>query len=451
MDWETRLQVLRWRAVEEADEQRILLQESQREEATRHAMQSGGEFHASRADWLRLHAGVPGSRVWEIFEELRPRSPGVLAATGWCIAFAAGYALTELGHDRMINVIAAPFMGLLLWNIAIIALSLIMEWRASATHHGLPAWIVNHLLPARRSDDDDVSRAGRRFHALASPCLSARAAARARAWLHLGAALFALGTITGMYAKGWSREYRAVWESTLLSREHAERFVSALYKPASVMFGVRVPVEQMATMRIGPGQPDPQPADALPWIHLFAGTLALLVLAPRLALTCLAVWRGDQRVRREWDSMNWPMLEARQRSAVSGTGLEVDVLMHGWRAGEEPRDRWAEALRERFGALALLQYQAVPDDEESFARDWRTRAAHVVVVFNAAATPEQEVQPVLLRDLRSNLAGQGPAAHLLALLDATTLRDRRSAEAVNQRLDLWRTMLRGAVEDVLVA
>lgn len=449
MSWEQRLQLLRWRAIEEADGSATLLPAAQREDATRHAVDAGGDFHAQRTEWLRLHAAVPGSPLHETLESLQPHRAGVFAALGLIAALMLGYALTELGHEHLINVVALPFMGLLLWNAFVIVISLVMEWQSSSTKHGIPLWVVHRLLPKAPVGDALDAKIARRFRALAGTCLALRVSTQARAWLHIAAATLALGTMTGMYAKGWSHEYRAVWESTLLSQSSAERFLSALYKPASVVFGIHVPVEQLATMRDGPGRM-PQPADALPWIHLFAGTLVLLVLLPRLALAALTLWRGAGRVRQCWDTLDWPLHEARLRSAISGSGLEIDVIMHGWRQGEEPRNRWSNALREHFGALALLQFHACGDEEDFIVR-WQSQASTIVVVFNAATTPEQEVHATFMRDLRTQLMNEGSTAQLAVLLDATTLRDRRTEEAVTTRLDLWRTLLRGTCDAVMVA
>lgn len=449
MPWEQRLQLLRWRAIEDADGAHILLPAIQREDATRHAVDAGRDFHLQRTEWLRLHAALPDSPLHEALESVQPRRACGFAALGLIVALVLGYALTELGHEHLINVVALPFMGLLLWNAAVILISLVMEWKASSTRHGLPVWIVQRLLPKAPTGDALSAKIARRFQALASNCLSQRVSAQARAWMHIAAAVLALGTITGMYAKGWSHEYRAVWESTLLSPSSAERFLAALYRPASIVFSIHVPVEQLATMRDGPGRM-PEPADALPWIHLFAGTLVLLVLLPRLALAGLTLWRGAHRVQHCWDSMDWPLHEARLRSAISGTGLEIDVIMHGWRTGEEPRERWSTALREHFGALAMLQFHACCDDEDFIVR-WQSQASTIVVVFNAATTPEQEVHATFMRDLRAQLKNEGSTAQLAVLLDATTLRDRRSDDAVKTRLDLWRSMLRGSADALLVA
>ena len=76
------------------------------------------------------------------------------------------------------------------------------------------------MRKARTDDDIRAAAAVReRFAELAWPLAWRRLQGQARAWLHIGAAAMALGSITALYARGWSREYRAVWESTLLHEE----------------------------------------------------------------------------------------------------------------------------------------------------------------------------------------------------------------------------------------
>ena len=459
MNWNDRLELLRWRAVEEADAEGELLPLTQRTEATRHVEREAG-FLTQRAIWLMRHAS---ESLRLVVESLHVPSLEPWTWIGWLLALATGFALAELGTDpyqanvgdptfagRLMNVLALPLMGLLLWNAVMILTGLIMEWRASSTSSGLPKLLRRRML----SHDDDArklsGRIAARFHSLADPLLAAHLTSRARAWLHVGAAMLALGTIIGMYANGWSREYRVVWESTVLNQPAATRLLSSLYKPASTVFGIEIPLHEMASMRAGPGQ-SPQPQPALPWIHLYASTLLLLVIVPRLALGVLTVWRGRGRVEVVWSKFDWPLHEARLRSAISGTGLVIDVLSVGWRPGEEPRDRWSKVLREHFGALALLQFHAVPLDEaDEFACQWRSGHAATVIVFNAASTPEVEVHPAFAREIRKALHAQNEASRLVVVLDASSLQDRRTTEALKTRLELWNTLLRGVVETVLI-
>jgi hypothetical protein len=52
-----------------------------------------------------------------------------------------------------------------------------------------------------------------------------------------------------------------------------------------------LPLEQLEAMHRSAGV-TPQPAAALPWIHLYAGTLLVLVIVPRLLRAGVGLMRG---------------------------------------------------------------------------------------------------------------------------------------------------------------
>jgi hypothetical protein len=442
--WSDKLQQLRWRALEETDVEGRLLSLQQRAEATRQAGEDS-LFPQKRVDWLERHA----TSLDKLMKNMHWPALGGWAYAGWLVAMIVGYELTELGDSGLMNLLAVPLAGLLLWNVVVTVLSLLVEWKAPPRQPALPVWLrwaVSRWLAA--GDDELSARVIKRFRALSEPLVMLRLSSRARAFLHVGAALLALGTITGLYAKGWSKEYRAVWESTLLSAPQAKAFLSALHGPTSCLLGLPLPLENFDSMRAGPGR-DPHPGDALPWIHLYAGTLVLLVLQPRLGLAALALWRGQQRVEVAWHKLDWGVYAQRLRLSVSGGGMTIEVLAYGWRAGEEPRDRWAEVIRHQLGGLTRLQFHLIAaGDEDSFAAQWKPTQPRVMLVFNAASTPEEEVHAALARDLRAKLHEHLAATRLNVLLDTSHLEDRRTKEAVAERLHLWKSTLASWVDEI---
>ena len=230
MEWKDRLELLRWRALEEADAEGSLLPTPERAEATRQTS-NGDRFLLDRADYLTLHANAA---LRNVIESLSVRSVGPWIWAAWGIAFIMGYGFAELGTDphdmhtaetslqgRLINVLALPLMSILLWNALVIITSLLMEARSSRDSNGLPNWLCRWTMKRELPLPDLNRRVVERFYARLSPLLSTRLASQTRTGLHIGAALLAFGTIIGMYAKGWSREYRAVWESTILDQSTA--------------------------------------------------------------------------------------------------------------------------------------------------------------------------------------------------------------------------------------
>jgi hypothetical protein len=143
--------------------------------------------------------------------------------------------------------------------------------------------------------------------------------------------------------------------------------------------------------------------------------------------------------------MDWQGYERRLRRAASTHTEHVWMVTHGWRPQDEQRDRWSAAAEREIGNNVQTEYCAVPPcQEDEFAQGWQGQEGSLVVVFNAASTPEDEEQGQLVKDLRSRF-GHG---RVTALLDTESLRARRAQDSVESRLALWRTVLKNHVDDV---
>ncbi len=447
MQWKDRWRVLRWRSLEETDAQGTWLSLELRREATL-ASASRKPLLPHRADWLERRYTTPGTTLRRLLLGLPvPHVPGIISWLGWLLALTTGYLLTELGRQPYINLLAVPLLAILAWNAIVMLVSIVVECRGDEGH--LPGWMLWWMKDDPKADAA-VQALRTSFRERAWPVALTLLKARARAWLHIAAALLALGSIAGMYTKGWAKEYRAIWESTLLSDASAETFFQVVYTPASIVFQVPVPLDEVRQMHRTAGH-EPVSSQALPWIHLYAGTLVLLVILPRCLLAMVALWRGGQRARKHWHTLDWPGYEARLRRAIEGGGEQITVLVHGWRAGEEPRDRWSAAIRERLGGQVRLEFATLPmGDEDEFAVSWQPANATAVVVFNAATTPEVEVQGALVVELQARLRKQQPGGRLLALVDTRSLRERRSEESQAGRLKLWADTLRRGTDSLIV-
>lgn len=435
MDWHDQLRMLRWRALEEGDPKGEVLSLARRAEAAMY-----GKSESERLAWLETHAHVDDAQL--------PRAASCIipAWAGWLAAFAVGYALTYPGHDRLINLLSLPLLTIVGWNAVVVLVSLVREITSKREPRALPDWL---LWP--RSSAGVLPAVQTRFRALARGWLSTRRRWRLAAWFHVAAALLAFGTITGMYAKGWSREYKVVWESTLLDEASVQRLLSALYKPASLALHLPLPASELPAMRLRPGS-TPTPGEALPWIHLYAGTLLLLVLLPRGLLALLVRWRGQRAEMVAWARLSTGLSRSLSANHNAGAGLHVQVLCHGWRAGEEPRDRWSPVLRSHFGGQCLIEYQDLPaGQEDEFIQQWQPKHAQTVLAFNAATTPESEVHAALARSLRTLLQQRHRRCQFIALLDTHTLRDRRTDDAIATRIGLWQKALHESVDSILQA
>jgi hypothetical protein len=416
--WQDKLNIIRWRSMEEADSAGSLFTSAARREASR-AVMDEPDFLTARARWLSTHTS---GGVQTAAESLQvPSLPNWIAWAIFLVALIVGYVLTEIGEAGRMNLLALPLVGLLVWNALAILFSLISEFTASSTS---PGWLT-HLL---RWKQDNTQRI---FRTHISPLLTARASAAGRIWLHLGAAAIALGSIIGLYAKGWSTEYRAVWESTLLDATQVQTFFSTVFSPASAVFGLPLPLSDLPLMQHSAGTP------ALPWIHLYSATLFLFIVLPRLALSAFAWWRGKTREDTAWHLMDWDNYQRKLKRGASTTSEHVWIITHGWRTQDEQRDRWSTTIEQALGGTIQSEYAAIPPGEEDdFIHSWSAQEGTHVIVFNAAATPEAEVQGRLITDFKNKV----PSGHLHVLLDTQSLHERRTG-SIDSRLQLWKTIL----------
>ena len=472
MKWNDWLTLLRWRALEEGDAEGVLLAEERRQEATARTRgglasdqlsgDTAGErefaFLRKRAEWLERETLGWGSAVARMMERLRvPEGRWSWAVAGWVIALVAGYTLSALGQEAEFNLLTLPLTGLLLWNIGIILLSLGFELRTTPQPRGgLLEWLVRitAISSLERGAEGEVltgSTADQRFAALTMPAAMARLRGRLRAWLHLAAALVALGSISGLYIHGWSREYRAVWESTLLDETSAGRFFAGVFGPASRAFDLELPLERLPTMRRSQGHTT-EPAPALPWIHLYAGTLLLGVVLPRLALAGIAAWRAGGRTRQALGLLGWRTYVIRTLRAVEGDQAALPVLVHAATSSPGHREVWARGVREHFGGQTRANVLHIPPgEEEEFLAGWKPDDGRAFLVFNLATTPEVEVHRQLTTDLRRLLNTTGQPVDLTVLLDATSIGDRWPPDKIAGREKLWNNLLEGLADTVLIA
>lgn len=468
MLWNDWLRVLRWRALEEGDAEGKYVNMERRREATAHTRAGltseevkgdalddrTASFLEKRSAWLETEAvGWRGDLICQL-ESLRvPQGRWNWAIGGWMAALAAGYAMTDLGQEREFNLLALPLVGLLAWNTVIITMGVFCEVMPGHTLAARGGWLAELLAHGVsrvwKKKEPDAMQA--RFSDLAWPLAWRRLQARLRAWLHVGAAMLALGGMVALYARGWSKEYRAVWESTLLDEKGAQSFFSTLFTPASAVLGTPAPLEKLPEMRRTAGR-QASPAPALPWIHLYAGTLMVLVILPRLALAGIGAARIHHSVSKQARRLAWGAYARRLLNAVEGAGEQVEVLVHGMDPTAAQREVWDRGIRGRFGAMARADYTRIPaGEEDDFAALWQPATPLVVVLFNMATTPEAEVQRRLVNDLRQRLLTRHPEPDLVILLDGTSLGGRWPEDKIAGRERLWSQMMEGLGAELIVA
>jgi len=459
----------RWRALEVGDPQGELVSLERRAEATAHcragltAAQVDSErlepataaFLRQRSQWLD-HIALTGSAKGLFSSLHRPVLPGWLVLGGWVAAAALGFGMTQLGNERELNLLALPLLGLLLWNGVVMIASLVVEcWPrsvvGSAANEGGVSRLL-HLLNRRATPPlTPVAEAVKLAFAELTGEIGGRLLQRRfRAWLHVAAALVALGSITAMFARGWSREYRVVWESTLLGADGAGQFFGGLFGSASRVFGIAIPLDQVTAMQRGDGHAT-QPSDALPWLQLYGGTMLLGVVVPRLMLMLIALGRARQELQGEIARQGWPGFAIKLLRRVEGGDEDLLVLALGQSVDARVRSRWEEWLRELFGGRVKLDLQHLPEGEEDeWLGQWQPEDGRAVLVFFMATTPEEEVQAQLVRQLLLRLEEKHFEPEITLLLDAMALEQRWPASKFASRQALWLDTIGALVKRIVV-
>ena len=455
MNWDDFQQVARVRAVEDTDAEARIWDGGARRTATEEAKRAAG---SNIVAFLQRRAAALLGRTREPVETVlgMPVIPGWLVSSGLIAAFGAGWALSAVGQEREINLLALPLMGILAWNAIVVVWSLVAllrPLRGSESGRRVEQFFRRISAWKTPSAQDAVARlpknAPARFAELASPSWRARLASRFRAWLHLGAALIAIGSTAGMFARGWSRDYQAVWESTLLEANGASRFLGALFSPASRVTGIHVPLEKIPGMQRVEGKKALEPDSARDWICLYGATLGLLVVVPRCLLLLLELGHARGISRRALQTADWQAHARRVLSLVEGAGAPAQVLTHGLHPDAAAQDRWRQWAHHHWRDVGHVDFQVVPvAGETEYLETWRPSAPRVMLVFNMANVPETEIQRELAEGSVARLHAGISSAPLLVALDDGELRHRWSGFADGEtrladRLASWREAMHG--------
>jgi hypothetical protein len=259
---------------------------------------------------------------------------------------------------------------------------------------------------------------------------------RAARLLHVCAATLAAGAIAGLYIRGIALEFRAGWQSTFLDPTDVARLLHLVLAPGAWLTGIAIPdAAHLAT--IGG---DRAGENAAPWIHLYAATLLLVVIVPRLALATLA-WIGERRRARRFPiPLTEPYYQRLLHAWREGTARVV-VLPYSFDPHAASREGLAKLMARVFDAgvdVAWLASTRYGDD--TVPQLPLPPLAGVVVVFNLAATPERENHAAFVEALRTEAAARSP---LIAIVDTTEFVDRFGSQPrrVAEREAAWRQLL----------
>lgn len=412
-----------------------------REWASRAAAEVEGEgasadaFIARRAALAVERLRERDRRIGRLLESLRwPAWVGGLVPA---LALLGGIAADALGPGRHVNLLAPPLLGLLAWNLVVyVVLAARGVRRLANSRASGPGPLAQALARLAHVTGPAPRRAGPvaaafvRDWTLASARLTA---ARLSRVLHASAAAFALGAIGSMYLRGVALAYRAGWESTFLDAQQVHALLGFALTPASALTGIGLPdAAAIEAMRLPDGG-----AGAAPWLHLYAVTVALVVLLPRLLLFVGNNWI-ERRLSR---SFVLPLGEPYYRSLLGilhATGTVVCIAPYGLELSAQATLNLNTLLRLVVGTQASVSAApATPfgAEDDIDARSLAAGATLLLPLFAMTATPEAENHGAFIDRLRAAAAEE---TQLVVLVDAGAFRRRfDDAPRGEERRALW--------------
>jgi hypothetical protein len=445
------------RAIETADERRETWSDADRMWASRTAAARVGEGAADDA--------FVGARAAAVIERILTRHPGLrpvarharprrwiapLAAAG---AFVIGFAGVDIGPAHRINLLAPPVLALLAWNIGVYVALLVAAGRCATALRGDPrirtsgaasapgplrravaAWFRDVARP-KKAVPPALAAAVARFAAdwpiLVAPLWQQRAARL----MHLCAAVLAAGAIAGLYLRGIALEYRAGWQSTFLDATDVARLLHVVLAPGSWLTGIAVPgAAHLQTVGAGSAG-----ENAAPWIHLYAATLLLAVIVPRLVLAGFA-WAAERRQQARFPlALAEPYFQRLLHAWREGTA-RVAAVAYSYAIAKPNVDALARLLTRAFESAVDVQWlPPAAYGEDDVPTLPPPPLAAVVIVFNVNATPERENHGAFASALRAALAGRAPLA---AIVDTSDFDLRFGATSrADERRHAWEQVL----------
>jgi Protein of unknown function (DUF2868) len=386
------------------------------------------------AAWRAPLQGVHGPRLWRWLLLLL-----AVAVAAYIVGDVLGHGV---GGGRRINLLAPPVLALLLWNLVVYVLLLFASGR------GPSAWMARAIEDARtrfsaRGKAAPLIAARARFAAEWAVATSGVQQARVAGVMHAAAALLALIVVASMYVFGIAFDYRAGWDSTWLDAEQVQRTLALVFTPATALSGIVVPsIDEMAKLRFAEGSAG---ESAARWIHLYAITLGLFVVLPRVLLAAWSAWRVRRAERKLALPQDEPYFRALLRDGPS-TARPVTVLPYSYTLTAPQVKALPKALIEAIGPGAQPRVKpmlALGSEDALPAAALEDADADVAALFAATATPERETHGAFVRTLANAVGGR---ATVSVLIDESAFRHRSGSASdaelrLTQRRAAWQRML----------
>lgn len=448
-------------AIEQSDENGVLLDDSDYREAASNAgaplPETAGNseentFLARRAEILliRLTSRFPEASKWAGQLPSRHRL-GLFALAMFICAAIAGFLTNQLGPEKRINILSFPLLGIMLWSLFVYVreIALLFGRRQSLNDSGKTAALVDLLqapisnVPASDSVERNPMEGSRvifekRWRKLNAPAVGARL----KSIFHTTAMLLAAAAVAGMYVNGLANEYRAVWESTFFSESAQLRpFLNLVLGPATALTGQTIPsVEALDRIHWQAGEAATAGENAARWIHWYGITIALFVVIPRALLGFFWRMKANRLERTLPFRSVSPGYYEHLLAVSTGNSLTINILPYPVSPSEGSRRQIIRTLEEHFEKPIEVNWMAaVPFGEEE--EPVSGLSGECIPLFEFSSTPEKETHLALY----GTLSEQSGSPVRIALLETSSfdrkmheLRD--GEERKDARLKAWKNL-----------
>jgi hypothetical protein len=376
------------------------------------------------------------------------RVPRLLASVSWpawigwlipLLAFAAGAAADSIGAGQRVNLLAPPLLALMVWNVFIYLAILVRgTWGlvdARARGLGPIARLLARLAHVTGAAPRRGGKAAAEFFREWMQVSAGLTAARIGRVLHASAAAFALGALAALYVRGIAFEYRAGWESTFLEAPAVHALLNAILGPASALTGIALPdADGYARLRFSAGNG----VIAAPWLHLYAVTIGLAVVVPRLLLTLGDRWLEARLTTRFPLPLDEPYYKALV-SALRAEPVTARVAPYSVQLSPQATLQLNSLFTQCLGArttISVAPATAFGSEDDIDPRQLVGDGTLLALLFSLTATPEAENHGAFVDRLRA-AAG---AKSLLVLLDESAFRRQfGTTPRLDERRALWRS------------
>jgi len=436
------------RAIETMDDKREILSDDDRMYASRSARELA-QWQAAESKSAVTAEHFLQQRSEQILKRLAERTPALssflsrrnglkgLAIALPAIALLLGAGLDRIGDPHRVDLLSAPLLGIIGWNLLVYLVLLVWLLVPSARQgFGLLRGFAGGKAALPRKLPHVLSRALTEFVTQWTQLSAGLQRARLGRTLHLAAAMFALGATLSLYARGFLTEYRAGWESTFLGAEQVHAILSVLFAPAMAILPLQgFSLAEIEALRFS------NPSSAVGgarWVHLYGVTLLVLVIVPRLVLAAIGHWRARRMAANFPIDLEQPYFRKLGDHAGVAAPALLRVLPYSFTVDEERHKGLAQVAAMLFGEQARVMLRPIagygeePPEALSEVGLDDPAVTFTAALFNLAATPEKENHGAFL-DYLVHHSKRGIAV----LIDESSLVERSDAARLAERVALW--------------